>query len=232
MGVRVKDDGQFKEIYVKALDSMPVGTIVEYIGQASDIPTGWETYGTNQIKKTSETRPLASHTVNAYSESESNAYSCDYSNKAFGGKILWTNPNPANSFSAQDISLSSSNFDEVEIVYALLTTGSYDYRKSTGRIPYQQGKKIQAELIDYDGNKGLMVYRRLITMTSKSQFNISNCDYLYTIGNGTENTRTIPLYIIGYNTGLFPTQQSTRSLNTYSGDIEEKKDIVIDDGNK
>jgi hypothetical protein len=33
------------------------------------------------IQKTSETRPLASHTVNAYSESESNAYSCDYVNK-------------------------------------------------------------------------------------------------------------------------------------------------------
>ena len=26
------------------------------------------------------------------------------------------------------------------------------------------------------------------------------------------------------------TVQSTRSLNTYSGDIEEKKNIVIDDG--
>ena len=180
-----------------------------------------------RIKKTRETRPLASHTVNAYSTSQENAYSCDYSNKAFGGKILWTNPSPASEFASQDITLSDNDFDTVEIIYALLTSGSYDYRKSTGKIPYQQGEKIQAEIIDYDGNKGLMVYRRLVTMTSESQFNISDCNYLYTIGNGTENTRAIPLYIIGYKTGLFPTQQSTRSLNTYSGDIEEKKDIVI-----
>lgn len=196
MGARVKDPstGQFKEIYVKALDSMPVGSIVEYNGTVGDIPAGWEQandiiwtnsspsstiststisnidmtnydelevgfrqynsndiltiarfkkvigttpvlsysevgngfwvirsrvlnltsntsigitqgyqtvtggtasasdnvcipvyikgYNTGLIKKTSETRPLASHTVNAYSESESNAYSCDYVNGA------------------------------------------------------------------------------------------------------------------------------------------------------
>lgn len=74
--------GTYDTIYVKALDSMPVGTIVGFDGQASDIPTGWETYGTGQIKKTSETRPLTRSVVNEYSESTENAYSCDYVNKA------------------------------------------------------------------------------------------------------------------------------------------------------
>ena len=32
----------YKELSIKALDSMPVGTIVEYDGQTSDIPSGWE----------------------------------------------------------------------------------------------------------------------------------------------------------------------------------------------
>ena len=42
MGVRVKDNSQFKEIYVKALDSMPVGTEVDFDGNSADIPDGWE----------------------------------------------------------------------------------------------------------------------------------------------------------------------------------------------
>ena len=34
--------GNFDTLYVKALDSMPVGTEVDFDGQASDIPVGWE----------------------------------------------------------------------------------------------------------------------------------------------------------------------------------------------
>lgn len=37
-----KRTGQLEKVYVKALDSMPVGTVVEFNGQASDIPSGWE----------------------------------------------------------------------------------------------------------------------------------------------------------------------------------------------
>lgn len=205
MGARVKDPntGQFKEIYVKALDSLPVGTIVDYDGQASDIPTGWETYGTGQIKKTSETRPLAGSILNVANNTDTNTYSCEYQNKAFGGTILWTNPSPSSSFATQNITLSDNDFDAFEIIYALMSNQSYAYRKSTGVMPYTQGKKYQIEFEDYDGNKGISIYRRLINTTSKSQFNVSDCDYFYTIGNGTENGRCIPLYIIGYKTGLF-----------------------------
>ena len=42
MGVRVKDEGQFKEIYVKALDSLPVGAEIDFDGDSADIPDGWE----------------------------------------------------------------------------------------------------------------------------------------------------------------------------------------------
>lgn len=33
---------QYEELSIKALDSMPVGTVVEFDGQASDIPAGWQ----------------------------------------------------------------------------------------------------------------------------------------------------------------------------------------------
>ena len=183
-----------------------------------------------RIKKTSETRPLASHTVNAYSESESNAYSCDYSNNAFGGTILWTNPNPTSNFSAQDITLSSDDYDCIEIVYEFTRNAGYRQIISTGKIPYStNGGFMQA--VTYGGDKGVIVGVRNISFTNKTTISIQNCNRYWTIGTEIGNDFCIPLYIIGYKTGLFPTQQSTRSLNTYSGDIEEKKDIVIDDGN-
>ena len=230
MGVRVKDEGQFKEIYVKALDSLPVGTIVDYDGQASDIPAGWETYGTGQIKKTSETRPLASHTVNAYSESESNAYSCDYSNKAFGGVVLYNNASGSNA----NITLSDSagNYDYIEIFF-----------KSIDNI-YSSVKGINGTIImchivstitntQYWYNPVLTTYSingTSLSISNKVSYNITN-NWTKTDSRNTQNNIYITK-VIGYKTGLFPTQQSNRSVNTYSGDIEEKKDIVIDDGNK
>ena len=34
--------GNLEEVYVKAIDGMPVGTEVDFDGQVNDIPTGWE----------------------------------------------------------------------------------------------------------------------------------------------------------------------------------------------
>ena len=47
--MKYKENGQFKPIYVKALDSMPVGTEVDFDGQVADIPTGWEQVEGNNI---------------------------------------------------------------------------------------------------------------------------------------------------------------------------------------
>lgn len=42
--MKYKYNGQVYDVSIKALDSMPVGSIVEYDGQVSDIPAGWEQY--------------------------------------------------------------------------------------------------------------------------------------------------------------------------------------------
>ncbi len=34
--------GNLEKVYVKALDSMPVGAEIDFDGQSSDIPVGWE----------------------------------------------------------------------------------------------------------------------------------------------------------------------------------------------
>lgn len=53
MKARNPSTGNLETVYVKALDSMPVGTEVDFDGTSADIPTGWEqvaSYSTNEIK--------------------------------------------------------------------------------------------------------------------------------------------------------------------------------------
>ena len=42
MRAKDKTTGQFKKVYVKALDSMPVGSELDFDGNSADIPVGWE----------------------------------------------------------------------------------------------------------------------------------------------------------------------------------------------
>lgn len=52
MKARNPSTGNLEEVYVKALDSMPVGSEIDFIGSTSDIPTGWEQtddYSTSEI---------------------------------------------------------------------------------------------------------------------------------------------------------------------------------------
>lgn len=211
-------------------EQLPVGTIVDYDGQASDIPTGWETYGTGQIKKTSETRPLASHTVNTYSESESNAYSCDYSNKAFGGVVLWTNDSPNGAFASQFVSLDLSKYDGTAIIYIIETGASWGRMiKNTGIMPIQSTRPICMEGTIVENTSSSTFAFRSATVSSTGISFGTGYNNVTNSGATTRDYACVPWYIIGYKTGLFPTQQSTRSVNTYSGDIETNDDIVIDD---
>ena len=50
--MKYNDNGEYKDIYIKTFDTLPVGAIVEYTG--STIPDGWTDIGNNQIQKTSQ----------------------------------------------------------------------------------------------------------------------------------------------------------------------------------
>lgn len=114
--------------------------------------------------------------------------------KLNGSKILWTNSNPTSSFAGQTINnLDLSNYDSYRIIWATSTSGIV--KQSTGSIP--TGEKTEFFTCFY--NNGVSVrYRQVTAITSSS----------LTFGNATENGNTnngacIPLYIIGYKTGLF-----------------------------
>ncbi len=55
MLARDKQTGQFKKVYVKALDSMPVGTEVDFDGSIAEVPVGWEMSETIDDYTTSQT---------------------------------------------------------------------------------------------------------------------------------------------------------------------------------
>ena len=84
MKYRENAQDTWHEINIKALDSMPVGTIVDYDGEASDIPTGWEQYtsnilyenasGSNQTINLSDNVSDYDHFVIVYKNTDWNEY--------------------------------------------------------------------------------------------------------------------------------------------------------------
>lgn len=177
-----------------------------------------------RIKKTSQTTTLPAQVVNTRSDSTEDTYACDYANKAFGGTILWTNDSPTSDFAGQTINKNLSSYDYIDIVsnsgiYRCPTTG---YSINMIRMQDSNGNYTGSWFIDMR----LVQVNPTEIIFQDNRGSATNITNSYVV----RNNHNKPLYIIGYKTGLFPTQQSNRSLNTYSGDIEEKKDIVIDDG--
>lgn len=189
--MKYKYNGQWYDVSIKALDSMPVGTIVEYDGQASDIPTGWEQVtGQNKIKKTSETTPTMASIVDGYNTSTQNGYSCNYVNNAI--------PAVYDNYSASDSDGYSCN-------YVNGKTGVVLYNNSNGAIT-----NIQLSDSTWKYSKIDIYYGKSSSNSSiKSIFNFSDgtyqtlysCDNFNTSGvviqevfkriSYTENTKTI-----------------------------------------
>lgn len=103
-------------------------------------------------------------------------------------KILWTNSSPTSSFSAQTITLSESldNYNYYEILFRQSNTSARII--TSGKIPVGYGTILS-------WNTTINMYRP--TGTTVSGNTISFEDGKTT--NGTDNTTTIPLYVIGYN---------------------------------
>lgn len=117
--------------------------------------------------------------------------------KDISGTILWENPNPsASSFNAQNIQLNSSDYDCYEIIY--LASVVSEKVMSSGRIVKGSGTVLQ------------FVYNRSGTTITASRWTnyISatslSFDESYDSSNvGSNNARCVPLYVIGYKTGMF-----------------------------
>lgn len=119
--------------------------------------------------------------------------------EAFGGTVLWTNPNPNQAFSNQTINVDLSDYDCVEIYYKKgIDTGEQMIKaKIDGSISLFAFQYV-------DGSGDCMVVRPTVVGKTSIVF-----DHAYALGIGTnvnagQNDATvIPTMIIGYKTGLF-----------------------------
>ena len=115
------------------------------------------------------------------------------------GTILWTNPNPNSVFTTQNITLDSDDYDILEI-YMKLNSGENEIISQ--KVIKGYNTTLQGNIIA--NNK---VYHRI------RKFNRTN-DTTYSVGTGYQqitnestysqaDSSLVPIYIVGYKTGLF-----------------------------
>lgn len=112
------------------------------------------------------------------------------------GKLLWTNPNPSSEFEKTKITIKNLiDYDVLEIWYKTHT-------HSTGIVSRKIITKCGGELFkgttDTSGNA--IFYQRAIEYIDENTIQINNCR----VENvGYYPSHLIPVYIVGYKTGLF-----------------------------
>lgn len=107
------------------------------------------------------------------------------------GSILWTNSNPSTAISTTTINLSSSNYDILEVFYQHSTSNVRCYSQ---RI--LKGKETRLDAVYNVSGVYQSVFRDFLR-TSDTQYSLGSAT------NISDNNAIIPLYVVGYKTGLF-----------------------------
>lgn len=117
------------------------------------------------------------------------------------GSILWTNPNITTPFENQTITLSSSDYDVLEVFYI-------DYTQDN-RVMSQRFIKGRNSVLSALFTIGNTIYMgdRVISYTTDTSLLIGNCrkiiDNNVIVTPTIENKWVVPQYVIGYKTNLF-----------------------------
>lgn len=140
---------------------------------------------------------------NEYSTSTTEPYSANYVN-ALNGKMLWTNPNPNNNFAATQITLSSGDYEFLEIYYYEWSGDSYSWKDLKCAKVIKGYATVLEAIISYN-SKGFISARR-VRYTNATNLQIDTC-YSLIIDSAFLTTPAdafcVPVYIIGYKTELF-----------------------------
>lgn len=112
------------------------------------------------------------------------------------GNILWTNPNPTNDFSGQNIILSSDDYDVLEWYYRNDVPSNLCFS--------QQILKGYGTQLDFLSTaSGSRQWSRRIIRNSDTSFTCWDCVKVDGSSTTNDNGLCVPLYVIGYKTGLF-----------------------------
>lgn len=117
-------------------------------------------------------------------------------------KVVWTNPNPnSNMPNNTIINLLSDDYDILEIFYKYTTSNNTMWSK---KIIKGYSAYLEIATPYYTTSNQVANEYRLFTRNSDTQYTVSHCNITYT--SNTSTTREdfiIPIYIVGYKTGLF-----------------------------
>ena len=130
---------------------------------------------------------------NEYSTSTTEPYSANYVN-TLNGEILWANPNPSTNFASQTITLNSGDYDFYEVIFR--QSASIDRAFNSGKL-----LKGYGTLLNYHSAQAH--YRLINYTTDTSLFVGDGVELLQYDSTTINNAQCVPLYIIGYKTGLF-----------------------------
>lgn len=117
---------------------------------------------------------------------------------------LWENPNPRNAFASQTITLNSSDYDYIEVIYFGFGQSAYLFSglQSVKAIP---GYNIELTTVFYNNQSNVMLYAaRSMRRTSDTVYSFTNAYYTSTDQSTTPrqmNDCCIPVKVIGYKYG-------------------------------
>jgi hypothetical protein len=120
------------------------------------------------------------------------------------GTILWSNSNPTQEFESQNITLSSSDYDILEFYFASSISSTNTF---TSKAIKGSGTTVFVMInLNEDVSQETGVRLRNISYISDTSYQIGNG--LLRGGSGSSiptivNNFLIPIYVIGYKTGLF-----------------------------
>ena len=112
-----------------------------------------------------------------------------------GGTLLWTNSSPTSTFASQTITLSSSDYDILEIFF----------KKTAGENNLISTKTLKSYNADLGYIDECVLFSRKMQYVSDTKYKFLSGSYLTPAMTQitTDNTRSVPIYIVGYKTNLF-----------------------------
>ena len=120
------------------------------------------------------------------------------------GEKVWTNPNPTNDFDENEIQLDLSEFDYIEIITNLDSTINFDSSCFTKSLISEKGNRADIFCKYYlDGIGNAILTRTCFVYKNKIHFKKGYYFPVDTAIGQEANYYLIPLYIIGYKTGIF-----------------------------
>lgn len=120
------------------------------------------------------------------------------------GKLLWTNPNPNNGFNPQHITLNSDDYDILEIYYYDWCGDNNSYKdmlvqKAIKGYNFLLHSQITFNNSAYAGNRRVIYVNDTTLYFQNTHGIIDNSSF----STGLFAKWNVPLYVIGYKTGLF-----------------------------